>query len=68
MLITAGRDNGKPLDYGELERWTRVNGQFVVPAGGQVKVPTLRVFDQLVVDVGSSFRCGLVSCGSCRRR
>ena len=28
------------------ERWTRigVNGQFVVPAGGRVKVPSLRVF------------------------
>jgi hypothetical protein len=26
------------------ERERPVNGQFVVPAGGQVKVPTLRVF------------------------
>jgi hypothetical protein len=24
MLILAGGGNGKPLDYGELERWTRV--------------------------------------------
>ena len=24
MLIMAGGGNGKPLDYGELERWTRV--------------------------------------------
>ena len=24
MLILAGGGNGEPLDYGELERWTRV--------------------------------------------
>jgi hypothetical protein len=24
MLIMAGGHDGKPLDYGELERWTRV--------------------------------------------
>ena len=24
MLILAGGSNGKPLDYGELEPWTRV--------------------------------------------
>jgi len=24
MLIMAGSGNGKPLDYDELERWTRV--------------------------------------------
>jgi hypothetical protein len=24
MLILAGGGNGVPLDYGELERWTRV--------------------------------------------
>jgi hypothetical protein len=24
MLILAGGGNGDPLDYGELERWTRV--------------------------------------------
>jgi hypothetical protein len=24
MLILAGGGNGKPLDYTELERWTRV--------------------------------------------
>jgi hypothetical protein len=24
MLIMAGGGNGTPLDYGELERWTRV--------------------------------------------
>jgi hypothetical protein len=24
MLILAGGGSGKPLDYGELERWTRV--------------------------------------------
>jgi hypothetical protein len=24
MLILAGGSNGKPLDYDELERWTRV--------------------------------------------
>ena len=24
MLIMAGGYDGKPLDYGELERWTRV--------------------------------------------
>jgi hypothetical protein len=24
MLIMAGGHNGKPLDYDELERWTRV--------------------------------------------
>ena len=24
MLIMAGGGNGKPLDYDELERWTRV--------------------------------------------
>jgi hypothetical protein len=24
MLIMAGAGNGKPLDYDELERWTRV--------------------------------------------
>jgi hypothetical protein len=24
MLIMAGGDNGKPLDYDELERWTRI--------------------------------------------
>jgi hypothetical protein len=24
MLILAGGGNGKPLDYGELERWKRV--------------------------------------------
>jgi hypothetical protein len=24
MLIMAGGHDGKPLDYGELERWTRI--------------------------------------------
>jgi hypothetical protein len=24
MLIMAGGHEGKPLDYGELERWTRI--------------------------------------------
>ena len=27
MLILAGGDNGKPLDYDELERWTRIGSE-----------------------------------------
>lgn len=27
MLIMAGGGNGKPLDYGELERWTRAGSE-----------------------------------------
>ena len=27
LLIMAGGGNGKPLDYGELERWTRASSE-----------------------------------------
>jgi hypothetical protein len=38
MLIMDGGHDGKPLDYAELERWTRVRGHEKVPTGGRVEV------------------------------
>jgi hypothetical protein len=68
-VIVATRHMPTKCSYGwdRHSRHPHVNGQVVVPAGGQLEVPTLAlVFSWFWV----SFLCafGLVSCGRSRRR